>query len=373
MVSSTQYFRCASAALLLAGSSLADHGPSTTGGGFSAERAAPFQRQRLSASAATEWTDFKGATAGQIAKATHLDVLDYSLLTTFTVGFGLAEHFEVSLSTGYYAADGAKRLPHSHGNRARASEPESAPASTGARSRSARTFRPRHAAHGSGGHGPGAGAASRESVASESQNATPAREFASFDPDGWTDLWLNFKLRLHQSPAAHAALLGGIKFPVGETRVFDSTGARVEPASTPGTGAWDQMAGLVCGFTFAPSLGLDVSAQYIVRGEKFDYRLGDRLDAAAALGWRFHGTAESFPQASLVAEASVRYIEKSQEYGAPSHDTGGTAVFLSPGLRIALGPHAAWNAAVQFPVWQDLNGTQIETRLRVVTSLSISF
>jgi hypothetical protein len=227
-----------------------------------------------------------------------------------------------------------------------------------------------HSGHGTHGTPPNSNASGADKVEDTPEEET---ELASFDPDGWTDLWLTAKYRAYHGPAGQFSFLGGVKFPVGETRVYDSAGLRVEPASTPGTGAWDFLTGVAYTFPVTPSITLDASAQYVFRGEKFDYELGDRFDAGIAVGWRFWGGSGRFPNASLIGEANVRHIQVSKEFGGEASDTGGTALFLSPGFRIAFGPHASWSAGVQFPVLQDLNGNQVEARFRISTSFAVSF
>ena len=196
---------------------------------------------------------------------------------------------------------------------------------------------------------------------------------ASFDPDGWTDLWLTAKYRVYRGSAGQVAILGGVKFPVGETRVIDTLGERVEPASTPGSGAWDGMVGAAYTLALAPAVSFDASAQYTLRGEKTDYRLGHRLDAGLAVGWRIVGDAKRFPQVVLIGEATVRAVAESEESGARDANTGGTALFLSPGMRVGFCENASWSVGVQIPVVQELNGDQVEAMFRLTSSLNLAF
>jgi hypothetical protein len=361
----------------------ADHGPGTSAGGFSAQTAETLKQKQWSAAVYLDWTEFDSVDASQLGGLDHFDLLDRSVLTTFGASVGVTDNFQIGISFGYYTAEGSRRIPHGHhedevegphgsGEEEHAGEETEHFEQTGLRQGRGRRFGTRHANHG------GDEIAEKTSGEHEEEPHATAeesseRDLASFDPDGWTDLWLTAKYRLYRGPAGQLAVFGGIKFPVGETRVIDSTGERVEPASTPGTGAWDEMIGLAYTFSATPDLSLDASAQYIFRGEKFDYRLGNRFDASVAASWRVFGKGDSFPQVALLAEASVRHIEKSEERGIEEDDTGGTAIFLSPGFRIGFSPNASWTAGVQFPVSQELNGNQLETRFRFTTSLSVSF
>jgi hypothetical protein len=314
----------------------ADHGPGTSGSGAFTESAETLKPRQWSLGARFDWTEFDNPADASLVDKGHFDLLDRSFLTNFNVSVGVTENFQFGLGFGYYAAEGSREVAHNHG----------APAEAG---------------HGGGGN------------EEEHSEAEKKPEFITFDPDGWTDLWLTGKQRLYRGPAGQFAVFLGVKFPVGETRVLDSEGDRVEPAATPGTGAWDGMIGAAYTQSLAPDVALDVSAQYTFRGEKFDYQLGNRFDIGAALGWRIIGAAQTFPQVSLQAEANVRSVERSESSGEQEENTGGTVLFLSPGARVRFSEHAALSVGVQVPVVQDLNGDQLETAFRFTTSVNISF
>ena len=309
---------------------LADHGPGTSGSGAFTESAETLKSWQWSATVRHDWTEFKTPGDRELAGKEAFELIDRAFLTTLNVGVGITDNFQLGLMFGYYAADGVREIAHHDDEGAHHEEEEA-------------------------GH------------------EASAPEFSTADPDGWTDVWLNGKVRIYRGSAGQFALYGGVKFPVGDDRVINSAGERIEPAATPGTGAWDGMFGAACTVSLRPNLALDASAQYTVRGERHDYRLGNRFDAGVALGWRFIGGAKSFPQVSLQAEANVRAVEKSKAGGEHDPNTGGTALFLSPGVRVRFNEHAAWSVGVQLPVAQDLNGDQVETDFRVSSSVTITF
>ncbi len=332
---------------------LADHGPGTSGSGAFTESAETLKPRQWSASVRTDWTEFDVPSSRQLEGKDRIDLIERSFLTTMSLGLGITGDFQLSMSFGYYAAEGTRELEH-ESHEAGHGEPHGHTAEPGE-------------AHERGGP--------PEAPAEGHQAHERARKqaFTTFDPDGWTDLWIAGKYRLYRGPAGQIALYGGIKAPVGETRVINSAGERVEPAASPGTGAWDEMLGLAYTQALAPSLALDASAQYTLRGKKFDYRLGDRVDAGVSLGWRVLGQAKTYPQVSLVGEASVRSVARSSAPGDHDLSTGGTVFFLSPGARLRFSDHAGLSVAIQLPVVQDLNGDQVETAFRLTGSLNFSF
>ncbi len=312
----------------------ADHGPGTSGSGAFTESAETLKPWQWSATVRFDWTEFKSPSDSELADKEAFELIDRAFLTTLNLGVGVTESFQLGLVFGYYAAEGTREIEHEeHGAVEEAGGHEEAEA----------------------GHGAG------------------KPEFSTYDPDGWTDLWLNAKVRLYRGPAGQLALYGGVKFPVGDDRITNSAGEQIEPAATPGTGAWDGMLGAAYTVSLMPNLALDTSAQYTLRGEAHDYRLGNRFDAGLAIGWRFIGGAQSFPQVSLQAEANVRAVAKSDADEGRDPNTGGTVLFLSPGVRVRFSEHAAWTVGVQLPVAQELNGDQVETDFRVTSSLNITF
>lgn len=285
----------------------ADHGPGTTGSGFTTVTAETLKPGQIGASLQFDWTEFKSM-SGDIEG---VDLLDRSFFSTLSLEYGVTENFQLGLRYGYFGASGNRELE-------------------------------------------------------DGENVT-------FDPDGFTDLWLTGKYRFYQGPIGQLALIGGLKFPTGDSTLTNSAGERVEPSATAGTGAWDGLAGLAYTVPLNADLTLDASALYTFRGERYGYRLGNRLDLGTSLAWRVVGDAQTFPQISLVAEATLRNIAKSEEDGEKSDSSGGTVLFLSPGVKVSFTEKISANLGVQLPVVQDLNGRQVETDYRIITGISIAF
>lgn len=315
--------------LTTAFSASADHGPGTSGSGFATQTAETLATGKWAASLSHDWTEFGGLNANLSDGVEHLDLIGRANLTTMGISLGVAKDLHVGLNFGYYSARGTKRLIHDH-DEAEHHEEEA-------------------------GHG------------------AKKREFATFDSEGWTDAWVNAKWRAYRGPAGQFALLAGVKLPVGETDILDSGRERVEAASTPGSGAWDGMAGVAYTLQLSEALALDASAQYTFRGEKSGYRIGNRFDAGAALGWRVLGHAANYPQVHVLAEVSYRHIDASKKDGHREPGTGGQALFLSPGARVSFSPEISWTVGAQLPVMQNLNEVQVETCSRISTSLNITF
>ena len=285
----------------------ADHGPGTSGSGFTTLTAETLKPGQFSSTLQSDWTEFDSP--GGMPEA--VDLLDRSFLSTFNLSYGVIENFQLGLIYGYFTSEGNREFE--------------------------------------------------------------SGDKVTFDPDGFTDLWLSAKYRIYQGSAGQFALLGGIKAPTGDSTITNSEGEAVEPSATAGTGAWDGLAGMAYTVPLNRAVTLDASAIYTFRGEAHDYRLGDRLDLGSSLAWRVWGDAASFPQVSLVAEATLRHVQKSEQGSAADEATGGTVLFLSPGVKVSFTKDLSASLGVQLPGVQNLNKDQLETNFRLISGISYSF
>jgi len=133
------------------------------------------------------------------------------------------------------------------------------------------------------------------------------------------------------------------------------------------------MAGLAYSRFLTSQITLDVSGQYTYRTEHDEFRLGDRIDAGVAVAYRFTEDIQRFPQVSVFAEGIVRHLFKSQEDGEDDPNTGGTAIFVAPGVRVSFSPNVSFTVSAPLPVLQDLNGTQLKTDYKVNGGLTLTF
>lgn len=309
------------AALATANTSHADHGPGTSGGGASTQSGETLKPGKFSVELRTDYTEFENLSPSQIeakaAKAGGFDLLERSFLSTVGISYGVAENFQVGLTIGYYNAVKARE--------------------------------------------------------SEFDSGTGDSEIATFDPDGLTDLWLTGKYRFYRGPAGSLAVFGGVKFPTGKFDVKNSAGERVEPSATAGSGSYDGMLGLAYSRFLTSRLTFDVSTQYTLRTEADGFKLGDRIDGGVAFAYRFTEDVQKFPQVSAFAEANVRHLFKSEEDGERDPNTGGTVLFLTPGVRVGFTKNVSFTVSSPLPVVQELNGTQLKTSYKVNGGLTFSF
>ena len=120
----------------------------------------------------------------------------------------------------------------------------------------------------------------------------------------------------------------------------------------------------------------DADLLYKVNTEARDLDLGEELqyDLAYELRlfpwqWPERGTPS---QLYAVIEANGRSIERARSNGMELDDTGGTVVFLSPGIQWVT-QRVIYEASLQVPVIQNLNGSQVETDFVATAGVRIQF
>ena len=313
--------RLALVALLMTGPALrADHGPGTSGGGLSVPSGETLKAGRFSLEWRTDVTTFRRPSEADLrAKAGdgEIDLLDRSLLHSLTLAYGFGDACQVSATLGTYTPSGGATA---------SLDPE-----TGELVRTANR------------------------------------------PQGLTDLWLQGKWAFHRGPVGRIAAFAGLKLPTGRTDARDEAGEPVDLASTPGSGAVDTLLGLGYSTFLTARWTLDAGLTHTWRGTHRDTRLGDRLDAGVGVAYRFTRDLRSFPQASAFLELNHRRLGRLRIDGEAEANSGGRALFASPGLRVGFTPRMALTVAAQLPLSQSLHGAQIETRLKAVAALSVAF
>lgn len=168
----------------------------------------------------------------------------------------------------------------------------------------------------------------------------------------------------------------GVKMPTGDTSVPNEDGDQPEPAARPGSGSWDVLAGLGMEWQLGSAtegermvpLRLSVTGRYNGFGTE-DYRIGPEVQAH--LGTEY----PLMRSMSLLAQANLRIRGQDDvgSSGVNEEDTGGTMVFLSPGVRAAVSHAASVYALVQIPVYQRVNGIQIVSDGNLYVGLSRAF
>jgi len=305
-----------------------DHGPGTSGGGLNTRSAETLKPNAFSATFRLDFTGFERLSNDDVRELTfgvsgdhaHFDAVRWSMLETVEFAFGAAEDFEVGFSFGTYRANDV-REGHLHGD---------------------------------GSYG--------------------FHEFG--DISGATDTWISAKGRLSRGPEGQFAVYGGIKLPTGdddETNEGGTGNATLEPSLQPGSGTFDLMAGVAYSRWLTEHITLDASASYTWRSEEDEFKIGDLILMGVAAAYRLTEGAQAYPRASVFAEVALRHLFENEEHGVEVSNSGGTVLFVGPGVRAGLSERFSWDLAVQIPVVQELNEPQQWTLYKVSTGITLSF
>jgi hypothetical protein len=179
--------------------------------------------------------------------------------------------------------------------------------------------------------------------------------------------------RLQGLPAEREwGLQFGLKLPTGRTNVNFASGPQAGQALDrglqPGTGSTDLLLGAYRFGSLAPSV--DYFAQALLQlplHGKDEFKPGAGLNLS--LGLRYVGSGPVVPQLQL----NLRSERRESGANADVANAGSTLAYLSPGLTATLSDQLKAYAFVQLPLYQRVNGLQIEPRRSLSAGLHYAY
>jgi hypothetical protein len=237
----------------------------------------------------------------------------------------------------------------------------------------------------------------REGEQSEIAGA-PSEVVQLGDVAGVGDLSLLAKYRVMKGADGGLSLIAGVKAPTGGTHVRGLDGERLETEHQPGTGSWDPILGASAGARLG-AIRLSLSALYQFAGNGAQHtRLGDRAQAGIAFSHRFgeveagddhddaehgngpsdhhhHDHAATHAHASWEAFAEVvaEWEGRQTVDGEVEEASGGTSVWVTPGVRFNSANDFSVALAAGVPAWQDIRPSHPRNDYRLLVSLSQAF
>lgn len=165
----------------------------------------------------------------------------------------------------------------------------------------------------------------------------------------------------------------GLELPTGDDDDRDRFGRLPQPLQL-GSGSWDPFGGVIATYQ---TLDYQVDAQlgYKANTKANGFEFGDEFQFDASLQYRVWPRALGAGVPGFlygVIETSLMHQAKNEIGGTNDPNSGGTKLFLSPGLQYVT---KRWilEAIVQLPVVQDLNGAALEDDFIVRAGFRVNF
>jgi len=169
------------------------------------------------------------------------------------------------------------------------------------------------------------------------------------------------------------APVAGLEIPTGNSNSRDALG-HLPISVQPGSGSWDPFGGVVITYQTL-DFQIDAAIGYTVNTGANGFKFGD----ISRLDWSFQyrlwpreltGGTPGFLYGVL--EANLVHQNKNRRNGIENADSGGTRIFLVPGLQYVTRRWIA-EAAIQLPVMQNLNGMALRDKYAVRAGLRFNF
>lgn len=180
-------------------------------------------------------------------------------------------------------------------------------------------------------------------------------------------------------PTSALTLGFGIKTASGDATEKKTNGEYVHAHMQAGTGSWDPLLSLIYTKMANPVLlQADAVYQYTTKNRE-NYEYGD------SLALNFTGKYAVVRAFNVTAGLTYLHVGKAED---PDHaynpnpgtslmddpaNTGGNSLWFSPGVQAFPLAGSALDLKVQIPVWERVNGVQLVSSYRIVTSLSYNF
>lgn len=166
----------------------------------------------------------------------------------------------------------------------------------------------------------------------------------------------------------------GVKAPTGEDDVRDRFG-RLPPSVQPGSGSWDIFGGIVSTYQTL-DFQTDGQVSYRINNEANNFEAGNVFRFDGSLQYRLSPRTlegDGVPNFLYgVLETNIIHRDKNKVNGTNNENSGGTTVFLSPGLQYVT-KRLIVEGVVQLPVIQDLNGNELENDYVVRAGIRFNF
>ncbi len=195
-------------------------------------------------------------------------------------------------------------------------------------------------------------------------NLEPDGQSIERQSSGLGDMSFFARYTAYQSDAQGMTLriapFAGLETPTGNNRSKDRYGLLPPPAQS-GSGSWDPFVGVVLTYQTL-QYQFDSQISYRINTEANGFEAGNITRLDGSLQYRLYPSSLSGGAPGFlygVLEMNLVHQEKNQIRGRSDANSGGVRLFVTPGIQYVT-RRWIFEAAVQLPVIQDLNGKALE-------------
>jgi hypothetical protein len=185
---------------------------------------------------------------------------------------------------------------------------------------------------------------------------------------------------LEETKKTYLSLFGGFTLPTGKNR--KELGGEIDPGMQPGFGSHSFTLGVSAARQITGPLTLVAETAYEIFTRRENFKFGNEWRANLAGVYELYGKPEKFiSKIDGILELNLLHISRDEEGKEKLGATGGTILYLSPGLRFSF--PKLWNAnlglMLKFPTLKRLNekneqqGAEGLEKVRIIGTLSFYF
>ena len=188
---------------------------------------------------------------------------------------------------------------------------------------------------------------------------------------GLSDIRILGRYKFFSNEEFSCAFSAGLKLPTGSTSAKNIEGEQLNPHLQLGTGSVDPIFGLLAYYT-TDQYSITLGGLLIMPSEGAEqYQFGSNLNIDATLRYSILDLGSSTFFACLALMGETHSAEK--QHSIEVSNTGGTTLFLSPGVRCLVNSSLAIEAGFDYPFYHDLRGSQLGESYRFSGGVQYSF
>jgi hypothetical protein len=187
-------------------------------------------------------------------------------------------------------------------------------------------------------------------------------------------------ITLEGAKKIYCSIYGGVTAPTGKNR--KELGGEIDPGMQPGFGSQSFTIGISATRQITGALTLVAETSYDIFTRRENFKFGNEWRGNLAGVYELYGKPEKFiSKIDGILELNLLHVSRDEEGSEKLRATGGTILYLSPGLRFSF--PKLWNAnlglLLKFPTLKHLNekseqqGAEGLEKVRVIGTLSFFF